>query len=403
MKENLLYLVHRIPFPPNKGDKIRSFNWLKGLSKEFNIYLGTFIDSSEDEQYLDEVKKYCSDVFATKINPMAAKLKSLQGLVSGKALSLPYYMNSEMQNWVNDSIRRNNISKILVFSSPMAQFVDDDNFRHMLRVMDFVDIDSDKWKQYAESKSGLMRWLYTREAKTLFNYEQRVSQLFDSSLFVSSKEAEMFQSLVNQSKMKIEYVNNGVDFNYFSPEHELENPYRKEDITLVFTGAMDYWANVDAVVWFAKEVFPSIRTQFLNASFYIVGSKPTPDVLKLEDIEGVFITGRVEDVRPYIHFSTIVVAPMRIARGIQNKVLEGMAMAKTCVVSDQGLEGIGAIPGEELLVANSSQEWVDQLNHVVGSMSPVEMGAKARIFVTEKFSWESNVNRLISFLRVNKQ
>jgi len=403
MKENLLYLVHRIPFPPDKGDKIRSFNWLKGLSEEFNIYLGTFIDCPEDEQYVDDLKKYCSETFITKINPTIAKIKSLQGIMSGKALSLPYYANTEMQNWVNECVRRNNISKTLVFSSPMAQFVDDDRFRHMLRVMDFVDIDSDKWNQYAEAKSGLMRRLYKREAKTLFHYEQKISQIFDSSLFVSSKEAEMFQSLVNQSEIEIDYVNNGVDFNYFSSEHPLKNPYKKEGIALVFTGAMDYWANVDAVVWFAKEVFPRIRSQFVNASFYIVGSKPTPDVLKLEDIEGVVVTGRVEDVRPYIQFSTVVVAPMRIARGIQNKVLEGMAMAKTCVVSDQGLEGIGAIPGEELLVANSSQEWVDQLSHVVGDISQVEMGSKARVFVTEKFSWESNVNRLFSLLKVNKQ
>jgi len=402
MKENLLYLVHRIPFPPNKGDKIRSFNWLKGLSKEFNIYLGTYIDSPEDEQYLDELKKYCAEVFVLKLNPMIAKIKSLQGIIFGQALSLPYYANNEMQSWVTKCVQRNNIKKALVFSSPMAQFVEGDLFQHMLRIMDFVDIDSDKWKQYAEAKSGLMRWLYTREAKTLFEYERKLSQLFDSSLFVSSKEAEMFRSLVKQPGVIIDYVNNGVDFDYFSSEHDFNNPYTKEESVLVFTGAMDYWANVDAVVWFASEIFPQLKSHYKNTKFYIVGSKPTTDVLKLEEIDGVIVTGRVEDVRPYIHYASVVIAPMRIARGIQNKVLEGMAMAKPCIVSDQGLEGIAAVPGEDLLVANSSQEWMSQLSNIIENMSKAEIGSNARAFVVKKFSWENNVNRLIDFLKANK-
>ena len=399
MKPKLLYLTHRIPYPPNKGDKIRSFHWLKGLASKYDIYLGTFIDTPEDEQYANEVKKYCREVFIERLKPTQAKIKSLTGLFSGQALSVPYYSNSAFQNWVSRCVCDNNIDEALIFSSPMAQFVEGRAFQVMRRVMDFVDIDSDKWQQYATAKSGLMRSLYAREAKKLFQYEKKIHDLFSASVFVSSKESVAFQELISEPSNKITYVNNGVDFNYFSPKIKHDNPYIERTPVLVFTGAMDYWANVDAVVWFVQTVFPQLKAKFPDVMFYIVGSKPAQEVEKLRNIEGVVVTGRVEDVRPYMQYASVVVAPMRIARGIQNKVLEGMAMAKPCVVSDQAWAGIDAADGKELRVANTQAEWVACLSHLLLKDDALKMGEKARQFVIEQFSWANNVTRLIAILQ----
>jgi len=394
MKPKLLYLVHRIPYPPNKGDKIRSFNWLNGLSDKYDIYLGTFVDNNEDKQYIRELRKYCTSVFVEKFNPKVAKIRSLSGLLSGQALTLPYYRNANLQSWVDFVVQENNISLALIFSSSMAQYVDGEKYTSVKRVMDFVDIDSDKWKQYSEKKSGIMKWIYSREAIKLLDYEKQVCEKFDSSLFVSSKESEMFSRLISSGKDKVDFVNNGVDVQYFSPNNNYENPYESNGPILVFTGAMDYWANIDAVVWFSKEIYPIVKQQFPDLQFYIVGSGATAEVLALQGIEGIEVTGRVDDVRPYVYYSNIAVAPMRIARGVQNKVLEAMALAKECIVSPQGLEGIEAKPGEQIMLANNNEEWLGHISNLLIEHKQNNLGRDSRQFVSAQFSWKNNITKL---------
>ncbi len=203
---------------------------------------------------IPNVDALCAASFYQKLNPRNAKIKSLQGLLTGDALSLPYYKNAAMQAWVQTTVKTQGIKKILVFSSVMAQFVE--SFADSDLVVDFVDVDSDKWRQYAESKHGIARWVYSREAKYLLAYEQKIARLAKTSLFVSAQEAELFRQLAQVAGDKIQHVDNGVDTDYFSPEHNFSSPYQTDDRVLVFTGAMDYWANVDAVVWFAEQVFP---------------------------------------------------------------------------------------------------------------------------------------------------
>jgi len=401
MKPKLLYLVHRIPYPPNKGDKIRSFHWLKGLSKDYEIYLGTFIDDENDWQYINEVKKYCKDVYITGLNPAKAKLKSISGLTAGQALSLPYYKNKALQSWVDKTVDQNNIEKILVFSSSMAQFVEGPSFQNTRRIMDFVDIDSDKWQQYAESKTGIMKWIYSREAIKLLNYEKHVNELFQASLFVSSTEADAFREMMNSSKQKVDYVNNGVDTEIFNPAFDLENPYDEQSTTLVFTGAMDYWANVDAVVWFVNTHFPQIRSSNENVQFYIVGSNPSKEVLELQKTDGVIVTGKVPSMLPYLRHADLAIAPMRIARGIQNKVLEAMAMEKVTLVSPQAYEGIHATPSKELILIQDDDKWVDVVNKLLTKKS-LEIGNTARCFVKRRYSWSANIQKLKQIINESK-
>ena len=391
----LLYLVHRIPYPPNKGDKIRSFNWLKGLAENHKIYLGTFVDDENDWQYLDQLHQYCEDVYVEKLEPGKAKLKSLVGLLSGEPLTLPYYKNQNMQAWTKKTMEEEDIKNILVFSSSMAQYIDSKKYSDICRVVDFVDMDSDKWVQYAEKKQWPMSWVYQREARTLLSYEKEIAKKFDKSVFVSEKEADFFSETLKDNSISVDYVNNGVDTDYFSNNIDLLNPFEADDKIIVFTGAMDYWANVDAVKWFANEIFPIIRKKINNVRFVIVGSKPTSEVLSLESIKGVTVTGFVEDVRPYILHADLAVAPMRIARGIQNKVLEAMSMGKIVIASPQGFEGIKAKPGVDLLLCNDGQDWISQVAEVI--LDPDDsMGISARSCVLTNYSWHSNITKLAS-------
>ncbi|RVU30758.1 TIGR03087 family PEP-CTERM/XrtA system glycosyltransferase [Neptunomonas marina] len=390
MKPSLLLLCHRIPFPPNKGDKIRAFNLLKYLVKHYRVYLGCFIDDEQDWAYTEELEAMCEECLFIGINPTVAKVRSLRGLLTGQALSVPYYANQELSRWVVDINQRKGVTKAVAFSSPMAQFLDGDAVSFEKTVLDLVDIDSDKWAQYAEKKSWPMSWVYRREAKYLFNYEEWIAKSFDASLFVSSTEAQLFREMLPAYADKIGFYNNGVDSEFFRPRDDYPSVYGKGEVAVVFTGAMDYWPNIDAVTWFVEEVLPTLKARFEALTFYIVGSNPASSVKQLDALPGVKVTGRVDDIRPYIAQAAVSVAPMRIARGIQNKVLEAMAMETPVVVSDMGLEGISAIPEQEVLLANTAQEVIDAVVRIVETKH-TDMGKAARSRVIADFSWESSL------------
>lgn len=387
--ENLLFLVHRIPYPPNKGDKIRSYHFLKHLISKYNVYLGTFVDDTNDWKYTEKVDALCAETHYEELKPFQSKVKSVQGFLTGDALSLPYYKNQKMQNWVNDTIKTHSIKKVLIFSSVMAQFIENRNDVEI--VVDFVDVDSDKWLQYAEKKQGIARWIYQRESKYLLAYEQKIAEIAKKSLFVSEQEAALFKALTPSLTEKIGHINNGVDVDYFSPDLKFDSLFHDEN-AIVFTGAMDYWANVDAVIWFANNVFPQILQKNPKTTFYIVGSKPTKDVLSLAN-ENVIVTGFVDDVRPYLSFAKLVIAPLRIARGIQNKVLEAMAMGKYVVATSSAFEGIPCNEKLAISIVDDANIMANKVSELLENNFVVVSNAN-RDFVKEKFSWEQNVNQL---------
>jgi sugar transferase (PEP-CTERM/EpsH1 system associated) len=389
--EDLLLLIHRIPYPPNKGDKIRSYNLLKHLARHYRVHLATFVDDADDWQHVPHVQALCASSHFAGMKPLQARVKSLAALLKNRSLSLEYYRDAGMARWVRDTVAAKKIERVLVFSSAMAQYADP--YRGARRVVDFCDVDSDKWRQYADKKSFPMSWLYRYEANQLLRYERQVARDYDASLFVSAPEADLFRRLAPESTAKIGHFNNGVDTDYFSPEQAYASPYAAGERALVFTGAMDYWPNVDAVQWFAAEVFPALRERFPDLRFYIVGSRPAPAVEALAQQAGVVVTGTVPDVRPYIAHAAVAVAPLRIARGIQNKVLEAMAMARAVVVSPQALEGIDAEPGSELLLAEDAAAFSDAVGTLLaGQASAAEaLGQAARAKVQRRYSWSSNL------------
>lgn len=394
----LLFLAHRIPYPPNKGDKIRSWNILKFLTQHYRVHLGCFIDDPEDEKHRSTLEAICESCQFTRLNPSLAKLRSLGGLLSGSPLTLPYFWDRQLAKWTDALMRDRKIEHVFVFSSSMAQYAMGDEAANARRVVDYVDVDSDKWRQYAAAKSWPAGWIYGRESRRLLSFEREVAAASDASLFVSEAEADLFKGLAPESAAKIGALNNGVDFEFFDPDQPYDRPFEGTDPTLVFTGAMDYWANVDAVVWFANEVFPGIRAKCPTAQFWIVGSRPSAQVTDLTALPGVYVTGSVPDIRPYIAHADIVVAPLRLARGIQNKVLEAMAMARPIIASPEALEGIHAEIGREILCADGAAAFVEQTVNLLGQTGADDMGECARERVVSTYGWSSNLAGLKTLL-----
>jgi sugar transferase (PEP-CTERM/EpsH1 system associated) len=390
--DGLLFLAHRIPYPPNKGDKIRSFHLLRHLSKRYRIHLGAFVDDPDDMQYAETLKQWCAEVKLVPLHPRSARLASLRGLLTGEALTLPYYRNRELKLWAQSLADVGTVTRGVAYSSAMAQFMPAKLER---RVMDMVDVDSDKWTQYASSQRWPMSWLYAREGERLARWEARVAEDFDATLLVSHDEAALLQHRAPQAKHRIGAFENGVDAEYFSPDRDYPDPYKPNTRGIVFTGAMDYWPNVDAVTWFAERIFPAIRDRAPEARFTIVGSRPTEAVHALARQPGVVVTGAVPDVRPYIAHAACAVAPLRIARGVQNKVLEAMAMARPVVASPQAAEGIRAEAGRDYLLAKGEADFAAAVLACLASGGPTDA---ARACILENYDWDRNlaaVDRLL--------
>lgn len=400
--KDLLFLAHRIPYPPNKGDKIRSWNILRHLAERYRVHLACFVDDPDDWRHLDTVREICGDCHFEPLEPVKAKIKSLASLARREPLTLGYYRSREMNAWIAGLVRRHDIHGVFVFSSSMAQYAIDGRFGSALVIIDFVDVDSDKWAQYAAKKGVPEKWIYAREARTLARFERRAAAAATANLLVSEAEAALFRTIAPDSAAKTFGINNGVDFDFFDPDVSYPDPFEGARDAVVFTGAMDYWANAEAVGWFAEDVLPRVRARCATARFWIVGANPSPEVEKLARLPGVSVTGRVPDVRPFVAHAAAVVAPLRVARGIQNKVLEAMSMAKAVVATPQALDGIDAEPGRDLMVASEPGRFADLVADLVAGNGAgnggEEIGRRARARVKAAYGWPSNLSALNAIL-----
>ena len=390
--EDILMLAHRIPYPPDKGDKIRSFHLLRRLARDYRVHLGAFIDDRRDLVHVEKLSVLCADTCLIGITPWRTRLRSATGLLSGEALTLPYYRHRRMRAWVRQVQRAHRLQAVVCFSGAMAQYLSDMP-EGPRRIVDFVDVDSDKWRQYSATRHGPMAWLYRREARTLLAYERAVAASADASIFVSPNEVALFQRLAPEVGARLVAIENGVDTGYFDPHGEYVNPYALPGPVLVFTGAMDYWANIDAVSWFAHEVLPGVRRRVPDASFAIVGARPDGQVQRLTQLPGVIVTGAVPDIRPYLAHARLAVAPLRIARGIQNKVLEALAMGRPLLATPAALAGVEL--GADLPVwrAETASAMIDAACTALASTAAAHDGQRARDWVAARYGWETHLDR----------
>jgi len=408
---DLLLLIHRIPFPPNKGDKVRSFHLLRHLAQHYRVWLGTFVDDPDDWRHVDEVRKFCSDVYCAPLDPRWAKLLSLRGLATGEPLTLPYYRHAGLRAWVDRVIEEQRITRALVFSSAMAQYIRPPRPAGLKRVMDFVDVDSAKWAQYADDKPWPLSWIYRRESQRLLAFERTVALEFSASVFVTAEEVALFRQLAPDiPPEQVLAVSNGVDTDYFNPDRGYPSPYPENEQALVFTGAMDYWANVDAVSEFSRTAFPEIHRAAPESRFYIVGARPTAAVQQLADLPGVRVTGTVPDVRPYLAHARFAVAPLRIARGVQNKVLEAMAMAKPVLATSAAMEGIAPRMSSSekgraggIFIADDPAELARRaLALLADQANSKQRGRLGRESVLQYYNWEAHMRKFTDLLEGNQ-
>jgi len=394
----LLFLCHRMPYPPNKGDKIRAYHWLKALAANYRVHLGTFVDDPQDWAHRSALEPLCATSCFVPLEPRRAKLRSLSGLVRRQALSLSYYRDRAMTRWVDRVLAERPISAVLVFSSTMAPYVQ--SAIGCRRVLDFVDVDSDKWRQVAQ-RSGLpMRWVYSREARKLLCAERRLARDFDASVFVSEAEADFFRAAAPESAERVHAIGNGVDADYFDPKVEHTDPYNGQGARqIVFTGVMDYSANVDAVSWFVRAVLPLVREAVPGAALAIVGTRPTARVSALAEEPGVMVTGSVDDVRPYTRHAAVAIAPMRIARGIQNKVLEALAMGRPVVMTPQAAAGLVATDSDVACVAVEPDDFARAVvDAMTRSHTTESVSERARAYVRRHYSWAARFDELLALM-----
>jgi sugar transferase (PEP-CTERM/EpsH1 system associated) len=394
---NILYLVHRLPYPPNKGDKVRSYHLLRHLQQRHRVFLGTFIDDAEDAQHLPALQAMCPDLHVERIHSRRAKVKSLSGLLTREALTLSYYRNAGMRRWVEQTKAEHSLQACVVFSSAMAQYAQP-LLPQVPMLVDFVDVDSAKWTQYAPAHRWPMSMLYRREGSRLLAYERAMALLARRSYFVTPNETALFLSQAPECEGRVQSMGNGVDADFFMPDSRRLNPFEAGEQAVVFTGAMDYWPNIDGVSWFVADVLPLLRTRWPLVRFYIVGRSPSAQVQALANGH-VVVTGTVPDVRPYLQYASAVVAPLRVARGIQNKILEAMAMQRPVVTVSSCADAIGATAGQGLLRADTPEEFVQALQPLLESpYNAAALGQQARRYVEQECSWQAHLSGIDSCL-----
>ncbi len=392
----ILFLAHRFPCPPDRGDKIRSWHILKALTKIAPVHVCALVDDARDLNHLDVLRDICASVHTrprtvSKLGAMAS------GLLKGLPASVAAFSSAALQADIDRVLKTHDISTIFVFSGQMAQFV---KSSHQRFVMDFVDVDSAKFLAYADQSTGIAALANRFEGNRLAAYETKIAKRADINLFVSDVEAALFRSYTGLDNRKVQMLENGIDLAAFDPALPRKKVMDAAGSLIVFTGQMDYRPNIDAVTAFAKDTFPLIRRAVPNAQFAIVGRAPTPEVQGLAAGEGVIVTGEVPDTRDWLAAAHVVVAPLKLARGIQNKVLEAMAMAKPVVASRAAAHGIDAVAGMHLLVAESS---VDEASAVINLLLDHEFGRKigmaARLQMVMRYSWDARLAGLSAIVQ----
>jgi sugar transferase (PEP-CTERM/EpsH1 system associated) len=394
----LLFLAHRIPYPPDRGDKIRSWNVLKHLATLGTVHLACFADDERDAAHLAALREALggrlgeAHVEVRRNGKFAAAAEAFR---AGKPLSLTLFDSSPLRSFAERILARPEIGAVYAFSGQMAQFVPEG--ARQLFVMDFVDMDSAKFGDYAGK--GPIRWVHRREAEKLLAFERRTAARADVSLFVSEAERALFASRTGLDKANIRALSNGIDLDFYDPRANFPRLDGSYSPMTLFTGQMDYRPNVEAVSAFADQCLPLLLEQHPDLCFAIVGRNPTRAVERLAERPGVIVTGAVPDVRTWLAAADVVVAPLQIARGIQNKVLEAMAMARPVVASPGAFQGIDARAGEHLLVADRAGEQAGAILGLLGDPAAAQrLGDAARGRMEERYRWEARLEPLREIL-----
>lgn len=387
----VLFLAHRAPWPPDRGDRIRSWHVLRTLASLAPVHVAAFADHEQDRATASPVLNRLCRTSHVEVRTASRAGGALRMLPSLKPLSLGVFGSKTMAEHVDLILSTRPISHIFAFSCQMAQFVPE-RFAGTF-IMDFVDVDSAKFSAYAKDDSRLspMRYVHAYEGWRMAAWEKTVAGRAALSLFVSEAEAALFRSRSGYDESRVRALENGIDLEHFRPG-VVAAPADGAGPLIVFTGQMDYRPNIEAVTNFTRDTLPLLLATHPAARFAIVGRAPTPEVVALGEHPRLVVTGEVPDTRPWLAAADVVVAPLTVARGVQNKLLEAMAMGRPVVSSPAAAEGIDAQPGRDLFIAATPRETADRIIEIADNADvATAMGAAARSRMEQRYGWDATL------------
>ena len=378
----ILYLTHRVPYPPNRGDRIRTFHILKFLASRARVSLACLAEEPLEEGTLAELHRHCERVAVVPVEKWLRWGRAATSFLRGRTVTEGVFQSPRLKATVRAWAQSTGFHATLASSSGLASLLQLEELRDTPAYVDLIDVDSQKWLDYADSTWGPRSWFYHQEGRRLRRHEKQLATWTGGLSVVSEPEAELYQHFCPDGP--IHAIPNGVDIDYFHPRVNVG----EDDNACVFVGALDYKPNVDGITWFCHNVWPGIRQQHPQATLQLVGREPVQAVVDLAKVHGVDVIGTVPDVRPYLAKAAVAVVPLQIARGVQNKVLEALAMAKAVVASPQPLVGLDTESGAHLLAVDTERRWVES---VVGLMNDPahrqELGLAGCAYVMANHRW----------------
>lgn len=385
---NILYLAHRLPFPPNKGDKMRAFRHIEHLSRKHDVSCACFVDTDEDMRHVASLREVCKEVVVVRLKKTSALIRGGIGLLCGSTVTQSYYSHAGMTRALIALTERRRFDRVIAFSSSMAPYALQVSAPR--RILDLCDCDSQKWLAYAERSATPMRQIYRAEGQRLAEMERRWARAFDATMLITAPEATFLRSHVHADRLHV--VGNGVDLpEVAAPARARSNPPAR----VGFVGVMDYRPNIDAVCWFVENCWREIREAVPDATFQIVGRNPARRVRALADVPGVRVLGEVEDVSEHLGAFSVSVAPMRIACGLQNKVLEAMVAGLPVVLTERAARAVGGEDGRNFFVADQPDRFIRTVVRLLRSPAESQqIGENARAFVRRCFRWEDHLKTL---------
>ena len=426
LRPKILFLVHRVPHPPNRGDRIRSFHLLEFLAERADVSLAFLAEEPPSQDTCRALSRRCEQFAGIPLGRCRRWVNAAGSLARGRTATEGLFQCRPLRRLLARWAKATRFDAAVVYCSSMFQYLDVPGLSDVPAIVDLVDVDSQKWLEYAKESRGVPRWLYRIEGKRLRRLEQSLAPRANAILLTSGCEVELYRSFCSTGS--VHAIPNGVNLDYFHPRGGSDTVAAREGTVpiyvsakmglspltpapslaqnsiqsprdCVFVGALDYRANIDGIKWFCKEIWPEVRRRRPDATFTLVGSRPSPLVRRLAERPGIRLAADVPDVRPYLAEAALVVVPLRIARGIQNKVLEALAMAKAVIATPQALEGIGVDPETHVRAASTPAEWIEATVELLDDESARRrLGHAGRSYVEAHHCWDRQLQPLAEML-----
>ena len=388
--------------PPNRGDRIRTCNFLRHITKRADVWLACLADEPVSDDTWQALQTICRRVAIVPVEPRLRWIRAGVSFLKGKTISEGAFSSPRLKQIVAEWSAQTSFDSALCSSSALAPYLQIRNLEQTPRHVDLIDVDSEKWFDYAKASGLVKRGIFHLEGQRLQKLEGEIADWASGITVVSEPEAALYRAF--RPDGPIEPIPNGVDVDYFAPEAGSADgkvPVASSQSGCVFVGALDYKPNIDGIIWFARNVWPPIHRLHPDQILSIVGREPVADVRKLAEISGVEVVGTVPDVRPYLSQAAVAVVPLHIARGVQNKVLEALAMAKAVVASPDPLVGLRVEDGVQIFKAVEAEQWVSCVSRLLDDAQlRHDVGVAGQAYVTAHHRWEQCLEPLMRFLHL---